>query len=47
MKRRISALFIFFCSCINVFAGDTREKDYILILNSINFNEAWANNLYQ
>lgn len=47
MKRRISALFIFFCSCINVFAGDTREKDYILILNSIIFNEAWANNLYQ
>lgn len=26
---------------------NTRGKEYILVLNSINFNEIWANNLYQ
>ncbi|RGL87367.1 hypothetical protein DXC42_08650 [Butyricimonas virosa] len=29
------------------FAENTRGREYILVLSSINFNEAWANNLYQ
>ena len=33
--------------CIVGFAENTREKDYILILNSVNFDEAWTNNLYE
>lgn len=41
------ALFFFLGVCVLGFAENTRSKEYILVLNSINFNEAWANNLYQ
>lgn len=47
MMRRIVALFFFLGVCVLGFAENTRSKEYILVLNSINFNEAWANNLYQ
>ena len=47
MIRRITALFFFLGVYILGFAENTRGKEYILVLNSINFNEAWANNLYQ
>lgn len=48
MKRKISALFIFWSLCITGFAENTQTgKDYILLLNSVNFNEAWTENLYQ
>ena len=47
MMRRITALFFFLGVCVLGFAENTRSKEYILVLNSINFNEAWANNLYQ
>ena len=47
MKRKISVWFVFMLWCIVGFAENTREKDYILILNSVNFDEAWTNNLYQ
>ena len=47
MKRKVSVWFVFMLWCIVGFAENTREKDYILILNSVNFDEAWTNNLYQ
>ena len=47
MMRRITALFFFLGVYVLGFAENTRGKEYILVLNSINFNEAWANNLYQ
>lgn len=47
MIRRIAALFFFLGVYILGFAENTRGKEYILVLNSINFNETWANNLYQ
>ena len=47
MIRRIAALFFFLGVYILGIAENTRGKEYILVLNSINFNETWANNLYQ
>lgn len=47
MMRRITALFFFLGVYVLGFAENTREREYILVLSSINFNEAWANNLYQ
>ena len=47
MMRRITALFFFLSVYVLGFAENTRGKEYILVLSSINFNEAWANNLYQ
>ncbi|WP_455511534.1 ABC transporter substrate binding protein [Butyricimonas paravirosa] len=47
MIRRASALFFFLGVYILGIAENTRGKEYILVLNSINFNETWANNLYQ
>ena len=47
MMRSITALFFFLGVYVLGFAENTRGKEYILVLNSINFNEAWANNLYQ
>ena len=47
MMRRITALFFFLGVYVLGFAENTRGKEYILVLSSINFNEAWANNLYQ
>lgn len=47
MIRRITALFFFLGVYILGIAENTRGKEYILVLNSINFNETWANNLYQ
>ena len=47
MIRRIAALFFFLGVYVLGFAENTRGKEYILVLNSINFNETWANNLYQ
>lgn len=47
MIRRITALFFFLGVYVLGFAENTRGKEYILVLNSINFNETWANNLYQ
>lgn len=47
MKKKISAWCIFMFLCIAGFAENTRGKDYVLILNSLNFDEAWANNLYR
>ncbi len=47
MIRRVSALFFFLGVYILGIAENTRGKEYILVLNSINFNETWANNLYQ
>lgn len=45
--RRITALFFFLGVYVLGFAENTRGREYILVLSSINFNEAWANNLYQ
>ena len=47
MMRRITALFFFLGVYVLGFAENTRGREYILVLSSINFNEAWANNLYQ
>ena len=47
MIRRITALFFFLGVYVLGFAENTRGREYILVLSSINFNEAWANNLYQ
>ena len=47
MLRRITALFFFLGVYVLGFAENTRGREYILVLSSINFNEAWANNLYQ
>lgn len=48
MKRKISALLILWSLCITTFAENTQTgKDYILLLNSANFNEAWTGNLYR
>lgn len=47
MIRRITALFFFLGVYVLGFAENTRGREYILVLNSINFNETWANNLYQ
>lgn len=47
MIRRIAALFFFLGVYILGIAENTRGKEYILVLNSINFNETWANNLYK
>ena len=47
MMRRITALFFFLGVYDLGFAENTRGREYILVLSSINFNEAWANNLYQ
>lgn len=45
--RKFAVLLFFLSMCVLGFAEKTREKDYILVLNSINFNEVWANNLYR
>ena len=47
MMRRITALFFFLGVYVLGFAENTRGREYILVLSSIHFNEAWANNLYQ
>lgn len=47
MMRRITALFFFLGVYVLGFAENTWGREYILVLSSINFNEAWANNLYQ
>ena len=47
MMRRITALIFFLGVYVLGFAENTRGREYILVLSSINFNEAWANNLYQ
>ena len=47
MMRRITALFFFLGVYVLGFAENTRGREYILVLSSINFNEAWAKNLYQ
>lgn len=47
MMRKFAVLLFFLSMCVLGFAEKTREKDYILVLNSINFNEVWANNLYR
>ena len=47
MMRRITTLFFFLGVYVLGFAENTRGREYILVLSSINFNEAWANNLYQ
>ena len=47
MMRRITALFFLLGVYVLGFAENTRGREYILVLSSINFNEAWANNLYQ
>ena len=47
MMRRTTALFFFLGVYVLGFAENTRGREYILVLSSINFNEAWANNLYQ
>lgn len=47
MRRKILLFFCFLCLWTRAFAEDAREKDYILVLNSINFDEAWTNSLYQ
>ena len=47
MMRPSTALFFFLGVYVLGFAENTRGREYILVLSSINFNEAWANNLYQ
>lgn len=42
MMRKFAVLLFFLSMCVLGFAEKTREKDYILVLNSINFNEVWA-----
>lgn len=45
--RKVSVLFFFLFVCFFGWAGDTREKDYVLVLNSVNFSEVWTKSLYQ
>lgn len=47
MMRKVIVLFFFLVESV-VVIGEGREKeDYILVLNSINFDEAWTRGLYQ
>lgn len=47
MQKTILILTFYFCCLIPVHGQSPDQQEYILILNSVNFDEAWTNGLYQ
>ena len=47
MRKAIIMLSLFFCHFTLVYGNNQGKQEYILVLNSVNYDEVWTNGIYQ
>ena len=47
MRKAIIMLSLFLCHFTLVYGNNQGKQEYILVLNSVNYDEVWTNGIYQ
>ncbi len=47
MRKAIIMLSLFLCHFTLVYGNNQGKQEYILVLNSVNYDEVWTNGVYQ